>query len=225
MGRKTVLAELLYKLYAFKSRRMRSIIRGLIRRLEGGEMYSETLRRIFLDYYKIKIGMYSYGGCFNYEFIAENTEIGRYCSFARGVCVFNGNHPLHFKSVHPFFYNPQYGYVKEEKIPRSKLIVGNDVWVGRNAIIVPSVSRIGDGAVIGAGAVVTKDVPDFAVVAGNPAKIIKYRFPQETISRIKASEWWNKDMEELRGELDEFTKPIVDEIYQKIQSGGIAKFE
>jgi len=210
VGRKTVLAELLYKLYAVENRRMRNIILNIVTRLEGGQMYSETLRRIFLDYYRIKIGMYSYGGCFNYSLIAENTEIGRYCSFASGVCVFNGNHPLNFKSVHPFFYNPQFGYVKEEKIPRSKLIIGNDVWVGRNAIIVPSVNCIGDGAVIGAGAVVTKDVPDFAVVAGNPAKIIKYRFPQETITHIKASEWWNKDIEELQGELDKFTRPVAE---------------
>lgn len=209
-----MLAELLYKLYAVESRRMRDIILEIVIRLEGGTMYSETLRRIYLDYYQIRVGMYSYGGCFNHSLIAKNTEIGRYCSFAKGVCVFNGNHPLQFKSTHPFFYSPEFGYVKEEKISRGKLIVGNDVWVGRNAIIVPGVDRIGDGAVIGAGAVVTKDVPDFAVVAGNPAKIIKYRFPQETISRIKASEWWNKDIEELREELDEFTRPIVDENYQ-----------
>ena len=217
MGRKTVLAELLYKLYAVRNTKMRGIILELVTRLEGGQMYSETLRRIFLDYYKIKIGMYSYGGCFNSSLIAENTEIGRYCSFARGVCVFNGNHPLNFKSVHPFFYNSQFGYVKEGKIPRSKLIVGNDVWVGQNAIIVPSVSRIGDGAVIGAGAVVTKDVPDFAVMAGNPAEIIKYRFSQETISRIKTSQWWNKDIEKLQEELNEFTRPISDETCRKIQ--------
>ncbi len=208
MGRTSALAELLYKLYILKNSRIRNFILDTVTRLEGGQMYSETLRRIFFDYYQIKVGMYIYGGCFNAALIAQNTEIGRYCSFARGVCVFNGNHPLDFKSTHPFFYNPQFGFVTEEKIPRGKLIIGNDVWIGRNAIILPSVEHIGDGAVIGAGAVVTKDVPDFAVMGGNPAKIIKYRFSEETISRIRASEWWNKDIEELKGNLDEFTRPI-----------------
>jgi len=86
--------------------------------------------------------------------------------------------------------------------------IGNDVWVGRNAMILPSVKKIGDGAVIGAGAVVTRDVPDFAVVAGNPAVVIKYRFRPETIHKIKQSKWWDKDIEELKGNIEEFTMPL-----------------
>ena len=205
-----MLSKFLYKLYAFKKRKLRNIILCLIERLEKGQMLSKTLRRIFLDYHGIEIGMYSYGGCFDPTRIRPKTKIGRYCSFAEGVCRFNGNHTMELRSMHPFFYSPDYGYVQEELVKRSELVIGNDVWVGQNAILLPSVNLIGDGAVIGAGSVVTKDVPDFAVVVGNPAKVIKYRFSKETQLKIKASKWWDKDIEELRKDFDKFAIPLED---------------
>ena len=174
-------------------------------------MRSLTLRRIFSDYHNIKIGMYSYGGCFDPLHIMAHTKIGRYCSFGSGVWRFNANHPLTFKSTHPYFYNPLCGHVEQELIHRSELVVGNDVWVGQNAIILSRVRRIGDGAVIGAGAVVTKDVPDFAVVVGNPAKVVKYRFSEEERLKIKSLKWWDKDIKELQKDLDEFTRPFENE--------------
>ena len=207
----SVLSKLLYKLYAFNKRKLRNFILGYLEKHEGGEMLSPTLRRIFLDYHDIEIGMYSYGGCFNSVCIGAHTKIGRYCSFAGRVWMFNANHPLECRSMHPYFYSPAYGYVQEELISRSELTIGNDVWVGENAIISPSVKRIGDGVVIGAGAVVTKDVPDFAVVAGNPAKVIRYRFSKEMQLKIKASKWWDKDIDELQKDFDEFIRPLEDE--------------
>jgi virginiamycin A acetyltransferase len=203
-----LLSILRFKLYAVKSRMLRKIIRALVTRLEDGQMYSEALRRIFLEYHNIEIGMYSYGAYFDLERIAPFTKIGRYCSFAHGVHVINDNHPLTRKSTHPFFYDPSFGYVNSELLLRQVIEIGNDVWIGRNALILPSVNKIGDGAVIGAGAIVTKDVPDFAVVAGNPAKVIKYRFSQETREKIKASHWWDKDIEQLKGDLHEFLRPV-----------------
>jgi virginiamycin A acetyltransferase len=210
-----MLSKFAYKLYAVKISWLRKLILHLAAKFEGGQMWSGTLRGIFSDYHNIEIGMYSYGGCFDIERIAAFTKIGRYCSFARGVCIFNGNHSLHLKSTHPFFYNPEFGYVKEEKILRGKLTIGNDVWVGRNVIIVSSVNSIGDGAVIGAGAVVTKDVPDFAIVAGNPAKIIRYRFSKPTIDKIKTSAWWDKNIDELKENLEDFLSPIEEENEQE----------
>lgn len=204
----SVLSKLLYKLYAFKKRKFRDIILCLIERLEKGQMLSKTLRRIFLDYHGIEVGMYSYGGCFDPARIRAKTKIGRYCSFAGGVCRLSGNHPMEFRSMHPFFYSPDFGYVQKELVHRSELVIGNDVWIGQNAILLPSVKRIGDGAVIGAGAVVTMDVPDFAIVVGNPAKVIKYRFSRETQLKIKASKWWDKDITELQKDIEEFSHPL-----------------
>lgn len=194
--------KILYQLYRFQ--KMRGTVLYLVKKLDHNEYYSATLRQIFKDYHKIEIGMYSYG-CFAPGRIDAFTRIGRYCSFAAGVRIFNGNHPLSHLSLHPFFYNPSLGFVKEEKISRRWIDIGHDVWVGSNAIITPSVKRIGNGAVIGAGSVVTKDVPDFAVAAGNPAQVIKYRFDPDTISEINRTQWWLKDIRELMTNLDTFT--------------------
>lgn len=199
------ISKLLYKIYRFKN--FRGFVLLVVKKLEGGEFYSYTLRKIFRHYHNIEVGMYSYG-CFNAHDIGPLTIIGRYCSIAKGVSIFHANHPLVHKSLHPFFYNPCFGFVKNEKIVRKSIVIGHDVWVGQNAIITPSVNRIGNGAVIGAGAVVTKDVPDFAVMAGNPAGIVKYRFDPETMNKIKQSEWWLNDIPELLKSLDEFTGPF-----------------
>ena len=208
MCRPKLLSKLLYKVYACKQSWLRNITLRIIEGLERGQTVSPTLRRIFSDYHHVEIGLYSYGGCFKPDAIAPFTKIGRYCSFANGVRVFNGNHPLEFKSTSPFFFNPSLGFVARELISRNSLTIGNDVWVGYNAIILPSVKIVGDGAVIGAGAVVTRDVPDFAVVAGNPAKFIKWRFSEKTRAELKASQWWNKNIEELSQNIEEFLSPF-----------------
>ena len=126
--------------------------------------------------------------------------IGRYTSLPRDLLVINGSHPVTHRSCHPFFFNPDLGYVDKLLIEeRTELFVGNDVYIGLNVTILPSVVSIGDGAVVGAASVVTKDAP-LAVVAGNPAKLVKYRFSPETIESIAASRWWEKDIDELKAD-------------------------
>lgn len=78
-----------------------------------------------------------------------------------------------------------------------KLTVGHDVWIGANAIILPGCCNIGNGAIIGAGSIVTKDVPPYSIVAGNPARMIRMRFPQQVIASLEASEWWLLSKAEL----------------------------
>jgi len=90
---------MLYTAYRFT--KFRNLVLFIVRKKEGGEFYSLTLRSIYKDYHKVEIGMYSYG-CFNTPAIGQTTIIGRYCSFAAGVCVLRANHPLTHKSLHPF---------------------------------------------------------------------------------------------------------------------------
>ena len=212
-----ILSNILYRLYPFVVHRLhphaarqpaRTILLRIIGKLESGEKVSRTLRRIYQDYHDIIIGMYSYGGCFDLQRIRPHTRIGRYCSFAPGVCVFNRNHPLELKSTHPDFYESPLGWARSKEGSRGGMEIGSDVWIGQNAIILPGARRIGDGAVVGAGSIVTKDVPDFAIVAGNPAKIIRYRFGEATIKRLKEERWWEKDVGELKEHLGEFLCPL-----------------
>jgi virginiamycin A acetyltransferase len=196
--------RLLLRLYGLSRPKIRSVILSQVAKREGGQMVSQTLRDILARYHNIEIGMYSYGGCFDPQQIAPFTRIGRYCSFARGVFIAGENHPMSWKSTHPYFYNPVFGYVAEHHNRVNQLCIGNDVWVGYGAIILPNVASIGDGAVIGAGSVVTKDVPDFAVVVGNPAKIVRYRFSSQTIARLKEERWWDKSAEELESSIETF---------------------
>jgi len=200
----------------------RSLIESLVKKSEGGEMCSRTLRRIYAEYHGVTIGLYSYG-CFAPGRIPPGTVIGRYCSFAEGVKIFNANHPMERRSLHPFFYNPRLGIVPRETIVRGTIVIGHDVWIGHNAIITPRVSSIGNSAVIGAGAVVTRDVPAYAVVAGNPARIVRHRFDDRSQQEIEASRWWEHSIEELRETLDSFLEPVaharVDQAPADVASG------
>lgn len=138
------------------------------------------------------IGRYSYT-CYDDEIV--NCEIGQFCSISDEVVIGGAEHPMEWVSSSPVFQNVKHSGPKRkfakfdfEGIKRTK--VGNDVWIGKRAIIKAGV-RIGDGAVIGSGSVVTKDVPPYAIVGGIPAKLIKYRFDEDTIKNLLQSEWWN----------------------------------
>lgn len=141
-------------------------------------------------FYYSKLGRYSYVG---YDSEVVNCEIGAFCSIANGFIVGGAKHPMDWVSTSPTFYDVGSGtghHLGHLPIDHtSKTVIGNDVWVGSRAIIMQGL-RIGTGAVIGAGAVVTKSVPPYAVVAGCPAKIIKYRFDQSMIDSLLNSQWW-----------------------------------
>jgi virginiamycin A acetyltransferase len=196
--RQTPLSRLFFKLYSIKIAFLRKIIIKRIINSEGGDIYSNTLRDIFCHYHEIEIGMYSYGGCFNDENIQPKTCFGKFCSVASNVYVYNRNHPHSQISSHPLFYSKKLGFVAEDKIPFQKKIIGNDVWFGQNSIILANAHRIGNGAIIGAGAVVTKDVPDYAIVVGIPAKIIAFRFKPQEIDWLLQIKWWDWPINEIK---------------------------
>jgi acetyltransferase-like isoleucine patch superfamily enzyme len=122
-----------------------------------------------------------------------NCDIGSFCSIANGVKIGGGMHPIEWVGTSPVFYEGRDSVkakFSEFKRPKPKrTIIEHDVWIGQNALIKQGVT-IGTGAVIGMGSVVTKDVAPYAVVAGVPAKLIKYRFDQHTIDKLLKSKWW-----------------------------------
>lgn len=145
-------------------------------------------------------------------------SVGSYCSIASGVqfyCKSGHVHdcatsfPIHFSVLGQPMPNASLGH-------RRGISVGNDVWIGRNAAIMPGV-KIGDGAVIGAHAVVARDIPPYAVAVGNPARVVRYRFDDETICKLLAIRWWDWDLEKVKAEADALTGPIDDFIVRHFQ--------
>ena len=165
---------------------------------EGGQLRSDTLRMITKKKYHVDIGLYSYGGCFNHDFNVGGLEviIGRYCSFATHVHYFGASHPVEKCVMSPFFYNRTLG-LNVEDVPRSRLLIGNDVWVGEGVIITKNCKEIGNGAVIGAGTVLTKSVPPYSICYGNPGVVHKYRFDETERQMLNDSQWWTFSPEEL----------------------------
>ncbi len=128
-----------------------------------------------------------------------NLTIGKFCSIAADVTVLlGGNHRTDWISTFPFtvLWPEVAGHIEGHPATKGDVVIGNDVWVGRGATILSGV-HVGDGAVIGAKSVVSKDVPPYAIVCGNPARIKKYRFDEETIQKLVAISWWNWPDEEI----------------------------
>lgn len=155
----------------------------------------------------------------DYSYIGQNTElvfvnIGKFCSIAQNCSIGLATHTLENISTSPVFtekYNgTSFSWIEKDTLNYKPKIVeiGNDVWIGKNATILSNV-KVGNGAIIGTGAIVTKDVPDYAVVAGVPANIIKYRFSKEIINKLLEIRWWDLPEISLKKNIHIFQKEKI----------------
>ncbi len=161
-------------------------------------------------------------------------RIGRYCSIAQSVAILQQDHPTGWLSTHPFQYgtlgflqaSDSYIFDGPLKKYKSKIfhsgggdtVIGNDVWVGHGVCIVNGVS-IGDGAIIAAGAVVSKDVAPYSIVGGNPARLIRYRFAPDIISRLETLQWWRFAPWDLAGIDFSNVASALSELERRIELG------
>jgi virginiamycin A acetyltransferase len=139
-----------------------------------------------------------------YHFGEECLIIGKFCALGTGVqFIMNGaNHSLSGFSTYPFYiFGNGWENFQPEEFSKGDMIVGNDVWIGYDSLIMPGV-KIGDGAVIGARSVVTRDVEPYGIVGGNPARLIRKRFSEEIIEELLAIAWWDWEIEKITQNLE-----------------------
>lgn len=172
-----------------------------------------------IDHPMVEIGDYTYYDdpagperfletCVRYHFphMKDRLVIGRFCAIATGAqLIMNGaNHRLDGFSTYPFaifgkgWEDPDYDWARGS---RGDIRIGNDVWIGTDATIMPGVT-IGDGAIIGSKAVVASDVPAYGIAVGNPARVVRRRFDDETVERLLAVAWWNWPAEKITVNLE-----------------------
>jgi virginiamycin A acetyltransferase len=182
--------------------------------------HRDNSKKVFMcknpDYSKYSIGKYSTGQPKILEYaVPTKLSIGNFCSIAEGVTILlDGEHHTDWIPTYDFnLMFKEFENLGDRRRSKGDVVIGNDVWIGFNAIILSGV-KIGDGAVIGAGSVVTHDVPPYAIVAGCPARIIRMRFDQKTIDDLLRIKWWNWNLQRivenmpllLSNNIDEFLK-------------------
>lgn len=155
---------------------------------------------------------------YHYPINHDKLQIGKFCSIACGAkFLFNSaNHTLSSLSTYPFpLFFEEWGLEKKDVTRawdnKGDIVIGNDVWIGYEAVILAGVT-VGDGAIIGTRAVVTQDVPPYTIVGGVPAKLIRRRFPEETISALLEIQWWNWSEEKIAGNIDAIQNGNIEQL-------------
>ncbi len=150
-----------------------------------------------------------------------NTTVGRFANIAAMTRIGPTDHPMAHASLHHFLYRSSYYWDDAEDDPAyftarqaRRTVIGPDTWIGHGAIIKPEVT-IGAGAVVASGAVVTKDVPPYMIVAGLPASVLRPRFAPDIADRLLTLAWWNWSHDRLRGALDDFRKLQAEAFLEK----------
>lgn len=154
------------------------------------------------------MGRHSFCG---YDCEISGADIGHFCSIANQVVIGGGRHPVEWAGMSPVFYEGRDSVAKKfstfSRPPPQRTSIGSDVWIGYRAIIMQGVT-IGDGAAIGAGSVVTRDVPAYAIVGGSPARLIRYRFDEPMREALLASRWWDRSDAVLERCADQIRDPV-----------------
>ena len=197
--------EMIYDKLFKMNRFSREFLLWYLKRKEGGEWKSETIRSLFKKHRKIEVGKNSYGWA--HDYINGPLKIGNYVSIGRNFRRISKNHPIDGVTTHPCSFSPKFGWVKKDKRKRELLEIGNDVWIGDNVTILPGCNHIGDGSIIAAGAVLTKDVGTYEIWGGVPAKFIKDRFDRETAEALANTKWWDLEEDELKEYIKDLNNP------------------
>lgn len=153
----------------------------------------------------------------HYEFVGDRLIIGKFCAIAKGVeFIMNGaNHRMGGVSTYPFNIMGG-GWEKSvptmEELPlKGDTVIGNDVWIGQNVTFLPGV-HVGDGAIIGANSVVAKDIPAYSIAVGNPCRVVKTRFDEETVNYLLSLKWWDWPAEKIFEHLEALTSGDLSKI-------------
>lgn len=183
------------------AQRVKSIVNKIVERIRlklwrRDQHINLKLRAYFKARYRIDVGLYSYG-CFDQWRMPGPIRVGRYCSIANSVRSVPINHPYAALTTHPALYERKFGVVDQDIDWDTPLVIEDDVWIGHNVMLLPNCKHVGRGAIIGAGAIVTANVAPYAIVAGNPARLLRMRFSPELIGEIEASRWWEMSLAEL----------------------------
>lgn len=176
----------------------------------------EILDNTHVEY--TSLGDYSYLGP---NCTVADARVGKFCAIAASVRIGAPNHPMDRPSLHRFTYCPEYysadatrdaGFFANRR--DDVVTIGNDVWIGHGAIVLPGVS-VGDGAVLAAGAVVSRDVAPYSIVGGVPAKLIRPRFPAEIATRLARIAWWDWPFETIIERLGDFQNADIEAFCEK----------
>jgi acetyltransferase-like isoleucine patch superfamily enzyme len=175
------------------------------------DRFDDATRELMKRFYSVEIGRYTHGAFKIDGSIAPGTRVGAFCSVAPGVRLGGSNHPLEWVSTHAFQYLSNRGFVPEDNWElrtelNAPVVIEDDVWLGTNALVLPGVT-VHRGAVVGAGAVVTRDVPPYAIAAGVPARVVRKRLPDEQIEALLEIDWPSWDDETIRQRIRHFYDP------------------
>jgi len=180
----------------------------------------------------ISMGSFSYVG----SLMPATAKVGRYCSIAAGLKVFGNSHPHQWASTSPLFYSRSklaktfqddqktVIHSRDYKVANDPIVIGNDVWIGQDVVLARGIT-IGDGAVIAANSIVTKDVPSYAIVGGNPARIIKMRYADGIIEKMLNLKWWMYSPDVLSDLNIENPELFAEELESKLYDNKLTPYE